>query len=72
MLFFNILEKHPKNIRSVKLPRNRLMHAFGKNKTHKLSRCFSLDIENGMSPSRLLKDKSLDKNKKLNQVRLHT
>jgi len=28
-------------------------------KPHKFSRCFSFDIENGMSPSRLLKEKSL-------------
>jgi len=31
--------------------------------TYKFSRCFSLDMENGMSPSRLLEDKSLDQNR---------
>jgi hypothetical protein len=34
-----------------------------KNITYKFSRCFSLDMENGMSPSRLLEDKSLDQNR---------
>jgi len=34
-----------------------------KNITYKFSRCFSLDMENGMSPSRLLEDKSLYQNR---------
>lgn len=34
-----------------------------KNTAYKFSRCFSLDMENGMSPSRLLDDKSLDQNR---------
>jgi hypothetical protein len=38
-----------------------LLPSFGdKYKPYKLSRCFSLDMEKGMSPSRLLEDKFLD------------
>ena len=33
---------------------------FREKTTHKFSRCFSFDIENGMSPSKLLKEKSLN------------
>jgi hypothetical protein len=46
-----------------------LLKAFQKeNRPYKVSMCFSLDTENGMSPSRLLKDKSLNQEQMLNHL----
>jgi hypothetical protein len=38
-----------------------------KNNPYKFSRCFSLDMEKGMSPSRLLEDKFLDQKEKVSK-----
>jgi hypothetical protein len=65
-LFFNILENENNSTKSARITKgshNKLfLYPFSKNRPHKFSRSFNFDIENGMSPSKLLKDMSLKPN----------
>jgi hypothetical protein len=54
-------KQNHKVCKNFQAPNAMYFYGFQREEPHKFSRCFSFDIENGMSPSKLLKEKSLNK-----------